>query len=660
MTRRNSKMAEERFVAGESGVQRLDCSHEIANSLSRRIRDQFYVTMFEEAGRRPDQFVPSISSAWQKVMNAAGAEFWLHNEHTSTWELLYTTCVESKDLPINFPDINADGSRPIIDLACDSGEVLTQIPLTYNCEKDGRKYGVANSQAFANLLYRDFDAVPIVSANEEASELSEPPSIDFRAAICIHHREGESRFVHTNRTLTLMATITRLSLLRCYESQQRDVLLSLNGLVEQYSARSLKSPRTILDGYLAELLDVVSRYMRATTVSIFFHEDDPKQISCIATTGLADANGKKVPRNRLHRCKYSIEEHCWTSEVYRTGHAIIKTPAETTGHPWKFTEFDDSDFDHSLGTMGSVVCPILTPDKQPWIERSNGHAFPSLGVIRCSGIRNEYGTKCGTINSLGLQTLGLIAQQVGPFVELILARIRREETISLLKHDLFAPLNLISQTTDRLETDSFLPMARDRKIKFYDLMNIKSATLLARMMLPQLSLDPGDITMLAPTLISLENDIVRYLKQMLSHVARIENNMNIKFEAFNAIPELYLDKLSIQRALFNIIQNAIKYGDPGSTIEISARHIGQEYRVAIANHGIGVSLDDTELIFDIGFRSDKAKTHSQGTGNGLYVALKAMQLHKGTIELRRRSNPTVFELVFPAILRKNQWWDDAK
>jgi signal transduction histidine kinase len=305
--------------------------------------------------------------------------------------------------------------------------------------------------------------------------------------------------------------------------------------------------------------------------------------------------------------------------------------------------------------MGSVVCPILTPETEPKDTQSTGHRYPALGVIRCSGLKSNYGTERGTINSIGRQTLGLIAQQVGPFIEMLSARIEREEKISCLKHDLFAPLNLIAHTTDRLETDSFLPIAKDRKVKFYDLMNIKSATMLARTMLPQLSLDPGDMT-IAPTLVSIENDIIRYLKQMLSHVARIENGMAIKFDPLHAIPELYLDKLSIQRVVFNVIQNAIKYGDQGSVISISARHMPNDYRLSISNYGIGIHQQDEELIFEIGFRSSKAKTHCQGTGNGLYVAQKAMRLHRGHIELKKRAEPTIFDLVFPSLLRTNDWW----
>jgi len=95
------------------------------------------------------------------------------------------------------------------------------------------------------------------------------------------------------------------------------------------------------------------------------------------------------------------------------------------------------------------------------------------------------------------------------------------------------------------------------------------------------------------------------------------------------------DREKLKGALFNVLDNAIKYTPKGSvTISVSQRNeLNQQWiSTKIKDTGIGISADKIKTLFETQFeRSDQAKKTAEGKGLGLYLAGQIVKYHKGKI-----------------------------
>ena len=104
----------------------------------------------------------------------------------------------------------------------------------------------------------------------------------------------------------------------------------------------------------------------------------------------------------------------------------------------------------------------------------------------------------------------------------------------------------------------------------------------------------------------------------------------------------------VAQAISNMIENAVKYGDPHTTIRISAYVGGDQVGTVVESYGIPIAEEDKKHIFDRGFRGNSARQKvPAGTGIGLYLASRVMAFHGGHIEVVTNGRRTGFALLFP-------------
>ena len=92
-----------------------------------------------------------------------------------------------------------------------------------------------------------------------------------------------------------------------------------------------------------------------------------------------------------------------------------------------------------------------------------------------------------------------------------------------------------------------------------------------------------------------------------------------------------LDKKIIRHILFNLISNAIKFSPEHKPIEIESEINGTNIILKVKDHGIGISEADQKHLFERFFRGENA-TNIQGTGLGLNIVAKYVEILDGTIE----------------------------
>jgi two-component system, OmpR family, phosphate regulon sensor histidine kinase PhoR len=104
----------------------------------------------------------------------------------------------------------------------------------------------------------------------------------------------------------------------------------------------------------------------------------------------------------------------------------------------------------------------------------------------------------------------------------------------------------------------------------------------------------------------------------------------------------------IDQVLSNILANGIKYANKGTRILSSLRLEGDFVVISISSQGLPIDEEDKKKIFERGFRGKGAKERlPAGTGFGLYIAQKIMELHSGRIEVKPNGNMTVFDVWLP-------------
>ncbi len=95
----------------------------------------------------------------------------------------------------------------------------------------------------------------------------------------------------------------------------------------------------------------------------------------------------------------------------------------------------------------------------------------------------------------------------------------------------------------------------------------------------------------------------------------------------------------LQRALSNLIVNAISYTPKGGTITITTRAVQSSVEIEVRDTGIGIDADDLPHIFQRFYRADQARSiHTGGTGLGLAISKKIIDAHGGSITVESTPN----------------------
>jgi two-component system heavy metal sensor histidine kinase CusS len=110
-----------------------------------------------------------------------------------------------------------------------------------------------------------------------------------------------------------------------------------------------------------------------------------------------------------------------------------------------------------------------------------------------------------------------------------------------------------------------------------------------------------------------------------------------------------LDRMLFQRAMSNLVSNALRYTPRGGKVIVSAAIEQGELRFAVKDTGAGIATDDLPHIFDRFFRAEQARSSSAGNvGLGLAIVKSIVMLHGGTVSAHSTVNAgTTMELRVP-------------
>ena len=99
------------------------------------------------------------------------------------------------------------------------------------------------------------------------------------------------------------------------------------------------------------------------------------------------------------------------------------------------------------------------------------------------------------------------------------------------------------------------------------------------------------------------------------------------------LPPIMGDEKRMQQILLNLTSNAVKYNREGGQVHISATVNEGVIQIAIKDTGRGIRTEDMDKLFDKFRRIEETEGSTKGTGLGLPITKRLIELHKGNMEV---------------------------
>lgn len=124
-------------------------------------------------------------------------------------------------------------------------------------------------------------------------------------------------------------------------------------------------------------------------------------------------------------------------------------------------------------------------------------------------------------------------------------------------------------------------------------------------------------------------------------------NLSLSVDLDNHLPEILADAGQIERVLWNLIGNAIKFTPMGGKISVASRGENSHVRVQVKDTGRGILKEELPLLFSE-FRRLKGAGKIEGTGLGLFIVKTVVEAHGGKVGVEsEEGHGATFSVTFP-------------
>lgn len=216
--------------------------------------------------------------------------------------------------------------------------------------------------------------------------------------------------------------------------------------------------------------------------------------------------------------------------------------------------------------------------------------------------------------------------------------------VSMASHEFRTPLGGILSSISLIAK---YPLTEDEPKRQKHIQNIKkSVKNLTNILNDFLSLDKLDQGKITSNPVNF--DFIPFIKDIVEDIndTTDQNHQIVMKNTENEI-QLFQDKEMIRNVIINLLSNAIKYSPDGGTVTVPVKTIGSQLIFEIQDQGMGIPKEDQKHLFERFFRAHNV-TNLQGTGLGLNIVKRYLDLLGGTIDFTSRENEgTTFKVSLP-------------
>jgi signal transduction histidine kinase len=212
----------------------------------------------------------------------------------------------------------------------------------------------------------------------------------------------------------------------------------------------------------------------------------------------------------------------------------------------------------------------------------------------------------------------------------------RREGVSNLSHDLRSPLTATVACLETLERrwDGDPGREEDRRLVAMALRNTRNAAAMVRSLGDLALLDEPEFK-LRPMRLDLGEVLDDIALRFAERAARL--GVALRFEPRgDAAPVAEVDVELFERALANLLDNALKFTPAGRAVVLTAERRGETVQVGVADEGTGIAAADLPHLFDRLYQARDSvapASSDEGKGLGLAIVKRIVELHGGTVSV---------------------------
>jgi signal transduction histidine kinase len=229
--------------------------------------------------------------------------------------------------------------------------------------------------------------------------------------------------------------------------------------------------------------------------------------------------------------------------------------------------------------------------------------------------------------------------------ELLLAR-QQSDFVAAVSHEFRTPLTSMRHLLDLLVSRGVTD--ENRKAEYYGLLAGETDRL-QRMVETLLSF--GRIDAAAHVWTREPLDIGAVVGSVADMFAREHRSRSLVKDVDAGLPAVRGDGEALERALWNLLENAAKYSTDGSPIRVFAHREDAAVVIGVEDHGMGIPLSERHRVFQKFVRGQEAKRAGiRGVGVGLALVKRIVEAHGGRVRLASEVGAgSTFTLVLPAV-----------
>ena len=206
----------------------------------------------------------------------------------------------------------------------------------------------------------------------------------------------------------------------------------------------------------------------------------------------------------------------------------------------------------------------------------------------------------------------------------------QKKFVANVSHDFRSPLTSIKGYIEAI-ADGTIPVELQGKYLNIILFETERLTDLTRDLLTLNEFDTKDLRLNKESF-----DLHEMMKQVAASFEGTCTSRKISIELLFASRVLYVhaDRSKIQQVLYNLLDNAIKFSNPQSTVTIETTERGEKIFTSVRDYGIGIPKEDLSKIWERFYKSDLSRgKDKKGTGLGLAIVREIIQAHNENINV---------------------------
>jgi len=316
------------------------------------------------------------------------------------------------------------------------------------------------------------------------------------------------------------------------------------------------------------------------------------------------------------------------------------------------------DLDQRMTVLNDAAQKFLGLEKSACLGKRLDEVFQSsklreLAEVALSGRERSdgevtYGTKLLKVHAAPLDGASGAVLSLHNLTEIRRLESMRTDFVANVSHELKTPLTSIRAYVDTL-LDGGLddPSNRTRFVEKIDT-HVNRLAVLITDLLSLSRIESGQAITQHTHL-----NILEPLNEAVSRLGPNAENRNIELRV--RVPsqpcDVLGDREALQQVFDNLIDNAIKYTEPGDVVDIGAEPVGGHIRVRVSDTGMGIPKEDLPRVFERFYRVDKARSRELGgTGLGLSIVKHYVQALGGEVQVDSEvGKGTTFTVLLPRI-----------